>query len=233
MSPGMRFVVARHVLGLATVEEYFRVGHDLHDAGVRTPLVPWGHARSPGVRDAAPLFEATLRQLGIEPPTRQGAAEMLVRHYLWPIAEEVVKPVQALYHLVEKFYKPLRGEVGQLAGTRELFRSLANQYSDYCRQMNQWGAAFAIAVQRLVGGWVQAYGLTTPEPAWLTWNDGTVVRLARAIRDQGAYDRLPILGDALEEAGCTHTEMLAHCRQPGEHVRTRSCLVVDRLLGER
>ncbi len=41
---------------------------------------------------------------------------------------------------------------------------------------------------------------------------------------------MPILGDALEAAGCTPVEALRHCREPGEHVR--GCWVVDALLGK-
>jgi hypothetical protein len=66
-------------------------------------------------------------------------------------------------------------------------------------------------------------------PAWLTWNDGAVGKLARAIYDGRAFDRLPILADALEEAGCHDERILAHCRGPGPHVR--GCWVIDRLLG--
>lgn len=65
---------------------------------------------------------------------------------------------------------------------------------------------------------------------WLMWNDGLVRRLAQAIYDESAFDRLPILADALEEAGCTNADMLNHCRQSGEHIR--GCWVVDLLLGK-
>ena len=43
------------------------------------------------------------------------------------------------------------------------------------------------------------------------------------------FGRLPVLADALEEAGCTTEAILSHCRQPGEHVR--GCWVVDLLTG--
>ncbi len=66
--------------------------------------------------------------------------------------------------------------------------------------------------------------------AWLNWNDGTVVKLAKAIYDERAFDRMPILADALEKAGCMDTDILNHCRQPGEHVR--GCWVLDLLLGK-
>jgi hypothetical protein len=63
-----------------------------------------------------------------------------------------------------------------------------------------------------------------------SWRTRTTVNLAQAIYDERAFDRMPILGDALEEAGCTDAEILNHCRQPGEHVK--GCWVVDSVLGK-
>ena len=54
------------------------------------------------------------------------------------------------------------------------------------------------------------------DPAWLAWNNGTVRHLARRIRDTGETVLLPVLADALEEAGCTDAALLDHCRQPLE-----------------
>jgi hypothetical protein len=65
------------------------------------------------------------------------------------------------------------------------------------------------------------------DPAWLT---PAVVELAQAIYDDRAFDRLPELADALEEAGCLDADILAHCRQAGEHVR--GCWAVDLILGK-
>ena len=67
-------------------------------------------------------------------------------------------------------------------------------------------------------------------PAWLVWRDGTIFKLAQAIYDDRAFDRLPVLADALEEAGCHDAHILAHCRGPGPHVR--GCWVVDLVLGK-
>jgi hypothetical protein len=71
---------------------------------------------------------------------------------------------------------------------------------------------------------------TRIDPTWLAGSDCAVVRLAQAISDERAFDRLPILADALEEAGCSDAELLAHCRRPGEHAR--GCWVIDLLLGK-
>jgi hypothetical protein len=64
----------------------------------------------------------------------------------------------------------------------------------------------------------------------LAWNEGTVVRLAGAIYAGGRWNELPLLADALEEAGCGIPAVLSHCRGGGEHVR--GCWVVDWLLGK-
>ncbi len=65
------------------------------------------------------------------------------------------------------------------------------------------------------------------EPGWFT---SDVVALAEGIYEERAFDRLPILTDALQDAGCENEEVLQHCRVEGwEHVR--GCWVVDLLLG--
>jgi hypothetical protein len=70
-----------------------------------------------------------------------------------------------------------------------------------------------------------------PDPGWLVWKDYTVPKLAQVIYDDRAFDRLPILADALEEAGCDNADILDHCRQPGMHVR--GCWVTDLILGKK
>jgi hypothetical protein len=71
---------------------------------------------------------------------------------------------------------------------------------------------------------------TIVEQGWVTWHDGAVERLAQEIYTDRALDRLPILADALEDAGCNNADILAHCRGGGEHVR--GCWVVDLILGK-
>jgi hypothetical protein len=68
------------------------------------------------------------------------------------------------------------------------------------------------------------------DSSWLVWNNGTVVQLAQVIHDERAFDRMPVLADALEDAGCSDAAILDHLRGPGPHVR--GCWVVDLLLGK-
>jgi hypothetical protein len=56
-----------------------------------------------------------------------------------------------------------------------------------------------------------------------------VVHFARTIYDQRAFEWLPELADSLEQAGCTDADILAHCRQSGQHVL--GCWVLDLVLG--
>jgi hypothetical protein len=72
---------------------------------------------------------------------------------------------------------------------------------------------------------------SAPLPASvLAWSDGTVRRIAQGIYEERAFDRLPILHDALLDPGCDDEAILAHCRGPGPHVR--GCWVVDLILGK-
>jgi hypothetical protein len=51
--------------------------------------------------------------------------------------------------------------------------------------------------------------------AWLTTD---VVALAGLVARTGQFDALPILADALQDAGCAEPSLLDHCRGPGPHV---------------
>src|SRR5262249_27908265 len=65
------------------------------------------------------------------------------------------------------------------------------------------------------------------DPRWLT---STVVDLARTAYENRTFELLPVLADALQDAGCEDQHILTHCRQVREHVR--GCWVVDLLLGK-
>jgi hypothetical protein len=67
----------------------------------------------------------------------------------------------------------------------------------------------------------------TLDPVWLT---PSVQSLAQTAYEDRAFDLLPVLADALEDAGCTDPDILDHCRGEGKHVR--GCWVLDLLLGK-
>jgi len=67
------------------------------------------------------------------------------------------------------------------------------------------------------------------DPTWTSWQGGIIATMAQVIHDERRFGDLPILADALEDAGCDNEALLAHCRLPGPHVR--GCWAVDALLG--
>lgn len=66
------------------------------------------------------------------------------------------------------------------------------------------------------------------EPRWVAWNNGFAARVAREMYADRCFDRMPVLGDILEDAGCADEFVLAHCRQPTAHVR--GCWLIDHIL---
>ena len=101
-------------------------------------------------------------------------------------------------------------------------------FSRWCFRMITW-----MAEVRWPGSWLthdifgNPFRPVTVDPAWLT---SDVFALAAGIYADRAFDRLPILADALQDAGCDNADILNHCRSDGPHVR--GCFVVDLLLGK-
>ena len=62
------------------------------------------------------------------------------------------------------------------------------------------------------------------------WRTSTVLALATGIYQDRAFERLPFLADALQDAGCDNEDVLTHCRSDGPHFR--GCWVVDLVLGK-
>jgi hypothetical protein len=68
----------------------------------------------------------------------------------------------------------------------------------------------------------------TLDPLWVT---SDVHGLASGIYQDRAFDRLPILADALLDAGCENEDVLSHLRSDGPHVR--GCWALDLILGKQ
>ena len=64
-----------------------------------------------------------------------------------------------------------------------------------------------------------------------SWRTGTAVLLAKQMYESRDFSAMPILADALQDAGCDNDDILAHCREAsGPHVG--GCWVVDLVLGK-
>jgi len=100
---------------------------------------------------------------------------------------------------------------------------------------DNWDACFDVISRRIDGVIVplirdvfgNPFRPVVVAPEWLTPD---VLAIAAGIYSERAFDRMPILADALQDAGCDSSDILNHCRQPGEHVR--GCWVVDLILGK-
>ena len=61
------------------------------------------------------------------------------------------------------------------------------------------------------------------------WRTSAVRELADALYEARDFSHMPVLADALQDAGCEDAAILGHCRGPGPHVR--GCWVVDLIRG--
>jgi hypothetical protein len=68
------------------------------------------------------------------------------------------------------------------------------------------------------------------DPGWLLCNHGAARHIAEGIQASGNFAELPILADALEDAGCRDTTLLAHCREGKNHAP--GCWALDLVLGK-
>lgn len=69
-----------------------------------------------------------------------------------------------------------------------------------------------------------------PKAVEAGWKTATVSALASQMYESRDFGPMPILADALEDAGCDDADILAHCRGCDLHVR--GCWVVDLILGK-
>jgi ATP-dependent Clp protease ATP-binding subunit ClpA len=125
----------------------------------------------------------------------------------------VQESVQTLRYQIEQFNLEKEEAVSQHA-----FEKAAH--------LRDVGEKLKRKVRALLGQWPAEYVI---DPAWLSWNDGTVRKLAQVIQKERQWDNLPVLADALEEAGCADRRLLDHCRQRLRH--PCGCWVIDLLLG--
>jgi hypothetical protein len=85
----------------------------------------------------------------------------------------------------------------------------------------------------LAGEWAALVSEVLGEPGQVEfapqWRTPLVLVMSRQAYQGRDFSVLPILADALEDAGCTDEALLSHCRAPGPHAR--GCWAVDTVLG--
>ena len=63
------------------------------------------------------------------------------------------------------------------------------------------------------------------------WRTSTAMALAKGMYDSRNFGAMPILADALQDAGCEQEDVLNHCRDE-KQTHVRGCWVVDLVLGK-
>ncbi|MBM3981002.1 MAG: hypothetical protein FJ304_12090 [Planctomycetes bacterium] len=86
--------------------------------------------------------------------------------------------------------------------------------------------AFQVALLRDIFG--NPFRPVTFSPSWRT---DTAVALARTMYESREFGAMPILADALQDAGCDSDDILNHCRDTTQ-VHVRGCWVCDLVLGK-
>jgi hypothetical protein len=244
----LRTLAARYALGAASAENLIRVADRLLTRGTYSyslgelATVPNPHAAS--LMDVGPLFVAALRELGVPLPASEADARaVLANRCIWAMAEGACPASQVFLRCWRDVVTNWDGRKvgaeqadGPAVGVMWDWYyeyDLALDIADYETVNDEDGRqSRAVIERRFVTSahqWLLAQGLGRIDSSWLTWNDACVRRIARGIADERAFDRLPILHDALIDAGCDNEAMLEHCREQEEH--TDHCLVVNLLLG--
>jgi hypothetical protein len=108
--------------------------------------------------------------------------------------------------------------------TAEAMLSFPLPLAGYCGPPREARALIADLIRDIFGNPFRPQG---PDP---TWRTSAVTALARQMYDAREFSAMPILADALQDAGCDCEDILNHCRAPGVHVR--GCWVVDLVSGK-
>jgi hypothetical protein len=90
----------------------------------------------------------------------------------------------------------------------------------------RWRDKYVLILEEMVN----PLAFSVPATAWSASNGGMVGKLAQLIYDERSFSDLPILADALMDAGCTEQAILRHCQEPRQH--WRGCWCLDLLAGK-
>jgi hypothetical protein len=101
-----------------------------------------------------------------------------------------------------------------------------NNAGNVARMVRRSPRLFPAQIIRCVLGNPHRHATLTAE-----WRTEAVVALSRGMYESRDFAAMPVLADALDDAGCDHPDILDHCRSDGPHIR--GCWVVDSVLGKR
>jgi hypothetical protein len=170
--------------------------------------------------------------LGAREEARAAYNAILARGNVPHLPALYVRPGEPTWAWIHAAQAALAVTSGELPVVHSAFRAaamvIAADFDDLAWAAAAAGAAAQVAVIRDIFG--NPFREVPVQPSWLRWNDGTVPRIAQGIYEDYRFTDLPVLHDALLDAGCDDEDVLAHCRESGPHVR--GCWVIDLLLGK-
>ena len=234
----LRTAAARHFLGLTNTDYLVEVAHESLDRSIYARgRGENATVRNPILSEIGPLFASAIRELDLEVSTREEALDLLAQAYIVSLVEGVRTPREAISEI---FHDYLALSLGPTQKHRqpEIMGSLAEfvqLYYQYDLRFDPYEADIDLSVffeidaecLRLAKAWCQSRWVPGFD---ISWRSSTVVSIAITMDETQCFEMLPILGDALQEAGCSNEDILNHCHTNEAH--RRNCWVVDLLMGK-
>jgi hypothetical protein len=244
--PRLRIAAARYALVVATTTELVEAADQaLTDNVYSYSLGELGTLRNATWADASPLFRNALEELEIPMPSRDEAIQSLIAIQATAIAEGAIKPedgLRALHEVYTTFQDSTWGRPDKVS--LEPLRPFVDYHYSFetLREYAYLGEQGVIAYDpdpraidslereciQFAAEWCEKRWGPSFDPAWRT---DTVLALARQMYESRDFSAMPILADALQDAGCDCDDILSHCRE-AHATHVRGCWVVDLVLGK-
>ncbi len=204
----------------------------------------WSSFTDPRIQQAVIASERFAEQDN-RPRPRSRRRRALNRAPLAEAAQQAMRAVAEALHFEASAYNAV------LQATAEDIRETVRPTLAALQQMARWEAAYecvpgmdepAVVAEAMQAEqsaqcavirelWGNPFRFLPFEEGWRRWNDGTLVKLAQAIYDDRNWLDLPVLADALMDAGCSDERLLGHFRATQGH--SLGCWALDVVLGRR
>ena len=211
-------------LGLLAAAACRQEARHFDDAGM-LPVVAAveRHAEGEGSFEEWAVVLRAAEQYGLEAATTVGDSPAVAARLA--LRALVSSPTAAALEVVLMWAEACEVRTAEPGKYRATVRTIQRRQADLFREVvgNPFLDRTVVPVWMTTGGSAIFGRLTTRVSE-------TAKGLADGIQADQAFERLPILADALEDAGCGDADLLAHLREPGRHVR--GCWALDLVLGK-
>jgi hypothetical protein len=117
----------------------------------------------------------------------------------------------------------LTDTIGRLSHVMDVVRLTVPGIAEWTASENEVESRYAVLLREFFGNPFRPVAF---DPAWRT---STAIGLASTMYESRNFNAMPILADALQDAGCENEHILTHCRDE-QQVHVRGCWVVDLVL---